>query len=100
MCLVLQSSCLARSAKSLGLHVGNRPRHLSCSLLLRASLVEGVDEVACIEGPQRLDLLADADVAHRHAQLVADSQYDTAFGRAIELRQDDAGDLHRFLEGG
>ena len=36
-------------------------------------------------------MLAQADIAHRQTELIADGQHDAALGGAIHLGQDDAG---------
>ena len=44
-----------------------------------------LDEFAAVEHPQLVDTLADADVAYRHVETVADADNHTAFRRAVEF---------------
>src|SRR5690242_16623824 len=50
-------------------------------------------EVRGVERAQVLDPLPDPDQLHRDTQLVRDRKRDAALGGAVELRQDDPGDL-------
>ncbi len=59
---------------------------------------ECIDEFAAVEDPQLVDSLADADVADRDAELVADADHDAAFGRAVELGDRERGDLRGLRE--
>ena len=49
-------------------------------------------------GPQVVETLPHADELHRQAELVGDRDRDPALGRAVELRQRDAGDAGRLAE--
>src|ERR1041384_5443815 len=74
-----------------------------CTLRLRnlgaaGVTVQRLDKRVGVKRAQMADLLSDSDESHRHLQLVTDAQYDSAFRRAIELCEDDAGDLHVGLE--
>jgi hypothetical protein len=51
---------------------------------------ESIGKLGRIKGPQIIDTFADTDPADRYAQGPFDRQDNTALGRAIELRQDDA----------
>src|SRR5687768_18575589 len=51
-----------------------------------------------IEQLQVLRLFADADELHRQVELLLDAEDRAPLGGAVELGQDDAGALHRFLE--
>src|SRR6202044_3403466 len=54
---------------------------------------QGVDEGGGVEGDDVLELFADAGVADREAELVGDGDDDAAFGAAVELGEDDTGDV-------
>ena len=56
---------------------------------------ERLDVFLRVERLEIVDALAEADVLHRHAQLLRDGNADAAFGRAVELRQDDARQTRR-----
>ena len=51
---------------------------------------ERLDVFLCIERLEIVDALAEADVLHRHAELLRNGDADAAFGRAVELCQDNA----------
>src|SRR5690625_341776 len=65
---------------------------------VRGSGEQGLDELLGDEGPQVIDLFADADKANGQPQLLADGKDDAALGGAIELGQGDARYPHRLLE--
>lgn len=44
-----------------------------------------IDEFVTVEPAQVVDALADADVSHRNAELVADSDDYAAFGSTVQL---------------
>src|SRR6185312_9497729 len=69
-----------------------------CAGELGSGLDDGPREVVRIERPQVLELLPDADQLHRHAQLLRDRERDAALRGAVELGEDDAGDVHRLAE--
>ena len=47
---------------------------------------ERLDVFLRVERLEIVDAFAEADVLHRHAQLLRDGDSDAAFGRAVELR--------------
>ncbi len=47
---------------------------------------ERLDVFLRVERLEIVDALAEANVLHRHAQLLRDGNADAAFGRAVELR--------------
>src|SRR5262249_33829471 len=55
--------------------------------------IERLDELVRIERPQVGDFLADPDKPHRNLQFVADPENHAALGGAVELGEDDAGDV-------
>ena len=57
-----------------------------------------LDERIRVKGGQIGDFLAETDEADRHLELIADAEHDAALGRAVELGQHDARDLHVLLE--
>lgn len=59
---------------------------------------ERLDVFLRVERLEIVDALAEADVLHRHAQLLRDGNADAAFGRAVELRQDNARQARRLAE--
>ena len=59
---------------------------------------ERLDVFLRVERLEIVDALAEADVLHRHAQLLRDGNADAAFGRAVELRQDNARQTRRLTE--
>ncbi len=59
---------------------------------------EGIDEGLGIEGEDVFDFFADAGKADRKAEFVGDGDHDAAFGGAVELGKDDAGDTGGFGE--
>ena len=59
---------------------------------------ERAREVLRVERPQVLELLADPDQLDRDPELVGDRQRDAALGRAVELGEDDAGDVDGLAE--
>ena len=66
----------------------------SSSFLLEQLLHERVR----VERLHVVDLLADADELHRQAELLLDGEDRAALGGAVELREHDAGALHRLRE--
>src|SRR6185503_19886874 len=69
-----------------------------CRLTAVGITVQRVDECCGVKRPQVGDLLSDADESHRHLQLITDPEHDAALRRAVELREDDTGDLYVGLE--
>src|SRR4051794_39423542 len=63
-----------------------------------SDLEQRAREVVGVEGAQVLELLADPDQLHRHAQLLRYRERDPALRGPVELRQDDAVDVHRLAE--
>ena len=59
---------------------------------------EGVREIAGVERPEVVQALADADQLHRQAQLLGDRERDAALRGAVELCEDDPGDVDGLLE--
>src|SRR4051812_13496308 len=53
---------------------------------------EGFDEADGVEGFDVFGFFAEADEFHRNIQLFADGDDHAAFGGAVELGEDDAGD--------
>ena len=51
-----------------------------------------------IESLKIFDLLADADILYRDAKLLLNADNDAAFGGAVELGKDNAGNIGRFFE--
>ena len=58
----------------------------------------GVAELAGDEAAEGADAVAGADPAGRGLELVADAEDDPTLGGAVELRQDEAGDVGGGLE--
>ena len=66
-----------------------------CSFLL---LKQRFHEAPAVEELQVVDLFADADVFDRQVQFAGDREHDTAFGGAVELGHDEAGDVDELRE--
>ena len=56
---------------------------------------ERLDVFLRVERLEIVDALAEANKLHGHAQLLRDSDADAALGRAVELREHDAGEIRR-----
>ena len=67
-------------------------RHLLCRRQ------DGLEERRAVEVDQIVDTLADADELDRNAETGRDGDDDTALGGAVELGEDDAGQLGRLVE--
>src|SRR4030095_18502 len=76
-------------------HCVNRP-HATASD--DSSTEQRLHEIRRLERLKIFDLLTDADIFHRDAELFLDADDDTAFSRAVELGQNDAGNIGRFFE--
>src|SRR5436190_19194505 len=74
------------------------PRAPDCKRSRRLFGDEGARELVSVEGPEIVELLTYPDQLHGQTELVGDRNRDTAFRRAVELRQDDTGDAGRFRE--
>src|SRR5258708_36845273 len=67
-------------------------------ILCACSVDQGVDEGFAVEGDEVVDLFADAGVDDGEFELGGDGEDDAAFGGAVELGEDDAGDAGGFGE--
>ena len=76
----------------------NAARYVSRGAALSVSAENGVHELLGVEGLEVVQLLAEADVVHRQAQLIADGDGDAALGGAVQLGEYDALDVGHFLE--
>ena len=65
---------------------------------MRGLLEEGGNEAVRVERFHVVDPFAEADELHRQAELLLDGEHRAALRRAVELREDDAGALHRLRE--
>src|SRR5262245_37689867 len=90
---------LASSSMSLSLS-GPRPRRRSNMRSYRSARQSNTRTTVCgqlggevlgVEGGEVLGRLAHADQLHRHAEVGLDREDDAALGRAVQLRQHDAG---------
>src|SRR5688500_15571678 len=61
-------------------------------------LQDRLGELVGIERAEVLQRLADPDQLDRDAELLGDRERDPALGRAVELRERDAGHVHRLAE--
>ena len=82
-------------SQSLGHPLWLPSRH-AAALDSRPLIKQRIHELVRIEQLQVVDLLADADVFHRDAHLLADRDDDAPLGGAVELGEDDAGAAGRF----
>src|SRR3954471_14219422 len=57
-----------------------------------------LDETFGFETLEVVDVLADADILDRDAEFFLDGDDDAALRGAVELREDDSGQIHRLLE--
>src|SRR5699024_5711337 len=64
----------------------------------RSAFEQRVDEAVGVEGGEIVHPLAEAHHLHRDAELALHVDDDAALGGAVELGQDDAGDVHRLRE--
>src|SRR6476661_7078843 len=62
------------------------------------SLEEGVDEGRGLERREVVGALAEAHELDRHPELALHAEHDAALGGAVELREDDAGDVDDVAE--
>jgi len=70
---------------------------VTCVLFI-ASVEEGVDEAGAVEGDDVFEFFADACVDDWEFEFGGDGQDDAAFGCAVQLGEDDAGDVCGFGE--
>ena len=64
----------------------------------KSFLKQSSDKLAGVEGLQIFHIFTDADVLYRNAELFLNADDHAAFGRAVELGQNNAADVGRLLE--